>query len=157
LAIARLTNVYGEDDRGRVIPIFVERALRAEPLVLYGGTQIVDFVHVTRVIQALGRLGIGSRFEGPVNVGSGTGIRIARLAREVVRIAASRSSLRIEPARAFEVDRFVADVSLLADVSGVPAPRDPLEELPSVIAARCAAGGFTKAAAPGSLNATAGW
>ncbi len=34
LTILRLSNVYGFRDRGRVIPLFIDRALRAEPITV---------------------------------------------------------------------------------------------------------------------------
>ncbi len=53
----RYFNVYGPRQRfdayGNVIPIFVFRALRGEPLTIFGdGEQTRDFVHVGDVVQA---------------------------------------------------------------------------------------------------------
>jgi dTDP-D-glucose 4,6-dehydratase len=41
-----MSNAYGPGDSGRVIPLFIENAFLDRPLVLYGGTQILDFVWV---------------------------------------------------------------------------------------------------------------
>src|SRR5207249_9411922 len=51
--ILRLANAYGPRDYGRVIPLFIENALSGRPLVLYGGKQILDFVHIDHVVDAL--------------------------------------------------------------------------------------------------------
>src|SRR5712692_11932093 len=53
----RYFNVYGPNQRydayGNVIPIFVHRVLRSQPLVIFGdGEQTRDFVHVADVVQA---------------------------------------------------------------------------------------------------------
>jgi nucleoside-diphosphate-sugar epimerase len=91
---------------------------------------------VSRVVEALRRVGTCSPCEGPFNIGSGTGITVLGLAREVIRMAGSRSLIRVEPARPFEVDRFVADTGRIAGALGWRPPRDPLEALPAVIADR---------------------
>ncbi len=44
-AILRLANVYGSRDYGRVIPLFIESALDGRPVTIYGGNQILDFIH----------------------------------------------------------------------------------------------------------------
>src|SRR5215471_2362503 len=41
--ILRLSNAYGPRDYGRVIPLWIEQALRGEDLELYGGKQVLDF------------------------------------------------------------------------------------------------------------------
>jgi len=70
--ILRFANVYGPHDRDRVIPIWIERARRAEPLELYGGEQIIDFVWVGKAVEAL-LAATHSGLTRPINVGSGIG------------------------------------------------------------------------------------
>ena len=72
----RYFNVYGPRQRfdayGNVIPIFVFRMLRGEPLTIFGdGEQTRDFVHVDDVVQAnLGAATPGVR--GAFNIGCWT-------------------------------------------------------------------------------------
>jgi UDP-glucose 4-epimerase len=131
--ILRLANVYGPRDFDRVIPIFVEQALRGLPLTLYGGKQILDFVWVDTVVESLVQVGCGEAPAGPINIGSGQGTDLVTLARTVLERANSRSELRVAPARDVEVSRFVADTSLMRRVFGEAAVEGPLDQLMKVI------------------------
>ena len=122
-AILRFANVYGPGDRGRVIPIFAARVVRHRDLVLYGGAQIVDFVWIGQVVEALIRAASGPPLPGPVNIGSGVGTTIADLAARIVALANSRSRIVVEPARSVEVARFVADTSRAASWLGLSPQR----------------------------------
>jgi UDP-glucose 4-epimerase len=133
VSVVRLANVYGAGDRGRVIPIFIDRAHQGLPLVLHGGQQVIDFVSVGTVVEALWRLGRRPSAE-PINVGSGKGIRLPDLAERIIRETGSDSPIEMAPARSEEVVQFVADVRRLRAVLGVEAPPDPLAELGGQIA-----------------------
>jgi len=110
--VLRLANVYGPRDFGRVIPIFVENALRGEPLVIYGGGQVIDFVSVADVVAALAEAGLREEpLPGAVNVGSGAGTTLQELAERVLAETGSASEVRVVPARSYEVERFTADLA----------------------------------------------
>jgi UDP-glucose 4-epimerase len=134
IAIARLSNVYGPGDKGRVIPRFVENALLGLPLTLFGSLQIMDFVWIETLLDAMIRLGFGPPVPGPLNVGSGKGVSILELCERVVRATASTSTVEIVASRGVEVVRFVADTSAAQRVLGLGAPVDPLFGLEQVIA-----------------------
>jgi UDP-glucose 4-epimerase len=131
--VLRLANVYGPRDFDRVIPIFVNQALRGLPLVLYGGKQILDFVWIETVVEALLRVGFGDLPAGPINVGSGKPTDLTSLAKRVIALVNSGSQLCIEPARNVEVSRFVADTTLLTQTLAIPTKEDPLHHLPELI------------------------
>ncbi len=132
-AVLRLANVYGPGDRDRVIPLFVERAIEGQPLVLYGGQQVLDFVWIDTVVEALWKVGFGDWIRGPLNIGSGQGITISNLARRVVELAGSRSSLEILPSRQTEVTRFIADGTRARHALGLHPPADPLFGLADIV------------------------
>jgi UDP-glucose 4-epimerase len=132
-AVLRLANVYGPGDTDRVLPIFVENALRARPLVLYGGQQVIDFVWIDTVVAALLRVGLGEQIPEPLNVGSGHGTTVADLSQRVLEMTDSRSPVEIAPDRKIEVSRFVADVSRAQQIINLKPPRDPLFGLPAVV------------------------
>jgi len=80
----RYFNVYGPNQRfdayGNVIPIFVFRMLRNEPLTIFGdGEQTRDFVHVNDVVQANIKAAEAIGVSGAFNIASGTSITINRL------------------------------------------------------------------------------
>jgi len=133
--VLRLANVYGPGDRGRVIPIFVENALRGEPLVLYGGDQVIDFVWIDAVIDILMKAAFSPCPNGPFNVGSGRGVTVAALARRVVAATGSSSPICCRPSRAIEVSRFVADIARARQVFGLEPPDDPLFGLDAAVIA----------------------
>lgn len=84
----RYFNVYGLRQRydayGNVIPIFAERMLRGEDVVIFGdGEQTRDFINVADVAQANYRAGISPDAAGAFNIGSGTRISINQLAKDM--------------------------------------------------------------------------
>ena len=131
--ILRLANVYGTRDFDRVIPIFVNQALRGLPLTLYGGKQVLDFVWIDMVVESLVRAGWGEAPGGPMNIGSGRPTDLVTLAKRVLRQANSRSELRIAGVREVEVSQFVADTSFMRRTFAMESTEDPLHELTKVI------------------------
>jgi UDP-glucose 4-epimerase len=129
VSVLRLANVYGAGDRDRVIPIWLDRARRGEDLELYGGDQVIDFVPVRLVIEALLRAAEQSLGGQPVNVGSGIGTSLCDLATRVQSLPGATAGRRILPARSVEVTRFVADVTRMRSLLGIEPPADPLCEL----------------------------
>lgn len=126
--VLRLANVYGLRDRDRVIPRWLERAGRGQPLDLFGGDQVLDFISVERAVDAL--LAAADRpVDGPVNVGSGRGTSLKELAARILEVSDSPSQLRLLPARQGEVVKFVADVRKMRRLLGVEPPKDPLGDL----------------------------
>ena len=132
--ILRFANVYGPRDRDRVIPIWLERATRGEPLELYGGEQVIDFVWVGKAVEAL-LAAAGIEPTGPINVGSGTGVTLPHLAQRLLEETRSLSRLETFPARGAEVVRFVADLERMQRVLGVTPDTDPLAHLGATMGA----------------------
>ena len=71
--IARIFNTYGprmQLDDGRVVPAFIDQALRGEPLTLFGdGSQTRSFCYVSDMVEGLYRL-MFSDERYPVNLGN---------------------------------------------------------------------------------------
>ncbi len=134
VAILRLTNVYGPRDRDRVIPLLIERALCGEPLTLYGGSQLLDFVWIDVVVDALLKASWAPGLGGAVNVGSGRGCTLRDLADRIKRCAHSDSPVVTVESRKGEVVRFVGDLSRAAGCLGLTRPDDPLAHLPGLVA-----------------------
>ncbi len=71
--IVRIFNTYGSRmriDDGRVVPNFIQQALRGKPLTVYGdGTQTRSFCYVDDLIEGVYRLLISDVHE-PVNIGN---------------------------------------------------------------------------------------
>jgi nucleoside-diphosphate-sugar epimerase len=114
VAIIRPFNTYGPRHPYDVIPKFIARALRGDPLVVYGdGTQRRDFTFVDDMVAAFLLMGSHPEAAGrAVNFGSGESITIAELAQLVRTIAESTSPIEHGPARAAEVACLRCDASL---------------------------------------------
>lgn len=139
VVIARLFNVVGPrqvGDHGMVLPRFVEAATRGEPLLVHGdGSQTRCFTGVDDVITALVALMNEPAARGlSVNVGSTEEISIAELARRVIHVTGSRSTIELVPyAEAFDTEfedthRRVPDSRLVEQLIGWK-PRAGIDEL----------------------------
>jgi UDP-glucose 4-epimerase len=131
--ILRLANAYGPRDFGRVIPLWVDQATAGQDLMVYGGKQVLDFVWVGQVVEALMR---AAELEGPtppINIGSGTGTRIVDLARRIRLMAGSHSQIQLVPARAVEVVQFVARIDRMRQLLRLEPTSDPLANLPELV------------------------
>ena len=84
--IARIFNTYGPRmrlDDGRVVPNFLQQALRGEALTIYGdGSQTRSFCFVEDLIEGIYRL-MFSNYHEPVNIGNPSEISILDLAKFV--------------------------------------------------------------------------
>ncbi|HEY7802188.1 MAG TPA: SDR family NAD(P)-dependent oxidoreductase [Dehalococcoidia bacterium] len=130
VAILRLANVYGPGDRDRVIPLWLEEAAAGRDLQVYGGSQVLDFIWIDTIIDALtyaGEFGL----PGPTNIGTGVGTSILELASRILEVTGSRSSISRLAARGVEVTRFVADISRMRAL-GLEPEADPLAHLPAM-------------------------
>lgn len=81
--IVRIFNTYGPKmrlDDGRVVPNFIQQALRKEPLTIYGdGSQTRSFCYIDDLIEGVYRL-MMSDFHEPVNIGNPDEMSILELA-----------------------------------------------------------------------------
>lgn len=146
VVIGRFFNVVGPrqvGDYGMVIPRFVARALRGEPLMVYDdGRQERCFAHVREVVECVTRLMDTPTAAGQVfNIGADQPISVRRLAEEIVRRTGSSSPIeyqRYDEAyghRFEDVRRRVPDVTRLFQTIGFK-PSMPLGEiLDDIIAA----------------------
>ena len=135
VVILRLANVYGPRDYGRVIPTFLECARKGQPLVLYGGRQVLDFIWIETVVEVLIRAGTMKLLAGvdAVNVGSGKGVALTELADQVRSRVTHPVPIQVHPSRAVDVDRFVADIDQLQRLFGVIPEEDPLAHLGELV------------------------
>lgn len=100
--VVRLFNTVGPRQTGRygmVIPRFIDQALTGLPLTVYGdGSQSRCFTSVLDVVEALMKLAACPAAEGRVvNIGSHNEITIAELARRIIELTGSDSTLQFIP------------------------------------------------------------
>jgi UDP-glucose 4-epimerase len=127
----RFFNVYGarqpaSSAYAAAVPIFIERALRGEPLTIHGdGDQTRDFVFVTDVAEAVLRAAL-SPVTGVVNVGTGVAQSVLGLADTVARLASHGLPHRFGPPRPGDVRSSTADTARARHLLGFVAS-SPLE------------------------------
>ncbi|MBD3225701.1 MAG: SDR family NAD(P)-dependent oxidoreductase [Caldithrix sp.] len=134
MVVLRLANVYGERDFDRVIPIFLDRAFNGKNICIYGGKQVIDFISVEIIVDALLMALYNNEFlSGPTNIGSGQGTTLFSLVNRVKALTQTKSEVIIEPPRSVEVVKFVADNKRFSKVYQKMVPDDPLYYLPKMI------------------------
>jgi UDP-glucose 4-epimerase len=133
--ILRLANVYGERDFGRVIPRWIAEAKEGGDLTVFGGDQIIDFIWVGEVAQAMLQAAAAEVPLPPINVASGTGTKILDLAKRIIQVSGSAAELRVVPRRPIEVMRFIASTDRMSQMLGIQPATDPLSHLAGMIRA----------------------
>jgi UDP-glucose 4-epimerase len=129
ISIVRFFNTVGPRQVGQygmVLPRFVNAALRNEPLSVYGsGDQVRCFCHVEDAVKALILVMDSDKAVGEVfNVGSNQQISVIELAKKVIEITGSRSSIeKIAYEKAYpegfeDMQMRVPDISKIKQVLG---------------------------------------
>lgn len=122
----RFFNVFGpRQDPGSAyaaaVPIFMRKALRNEPLTIYGdGGQTRDFVYVKDIAAANIFAVTTPGLTGVFNAGYGGQITVLELARRIIAHAGSRSEIVHAPERAGDVRHSRASVDALRAAGFVP-------------------------------------
>ncbi|KAF5424074.1 MAG: NAD-dependent epimerase/dehydratase family protein [ANME-2 cluster archaeon HR1] len=97
--IARIFNTYGprmRADDGRVVPNFINQALKGKDMTVYGdGTQTRSFCYVSNLVDGLYRLMMSTEV-GPVNLGNPKEISVLDFARIVIKIIGCDSKIVFE-------------------------------------------------------------
>lgn len=132
--VFRFSNVYGRYDcdlqrMERVIPLFIRKILRDEPIVVFGRQKVLDFTYiddcVDGVIRGIDAVVARNVTRDTINLAFGQGATLV----DVVNLAAlalnRQPQVRYEPARPGEIARYVADLSKARKLLGYD-PQTPL-------------------------------
>ncbi|MBD3379110.1 MAG: NAD-dependent epimerase/dehydratase family protein [Candidatus Omnitrophica bacterium] len=128
--IVRIFNTYGERMRhhdGRVVPNFIDQAIKGEPLTVYGdGSQTRSFQYVSDLVEGMVRL-MDSGVNEPVNIGNPCEMTILDFAKQIKDITGTSSEIVFEdlPVNDPKVRR--PDIKKAKDLLGWE-PRVGLEE-----------------------------
>jgi UDP-glucuronate decarboxylase len=122
IKVARIFNTYGpgmHPNDGRVVSNFIVQALTNQPITIYGdGSQTRSFCFVDDLIDALMRLMDKTEpgFTGPVNLGNPNEVTVGELAKTILEMIGSSSTLGFEPIPNDDPQRRKPDISLAKDV-----------------------------------------
>jgi dTDP-glucose 4,6-dehydratase len=98
--IARIFNTYGPRMKlndGRIVPAFLDQALRGEPITVFGdGSQTRSFCYVSDLVEGLYRL-MQSEERYPVNLGNPAEITVLEFAEKVRILTGTRSRIVYRP------------------------------------------------------------
>ncbi|OGJ63768.1 hypothetical protein A3E47_01475, partial [Candidatus Peribacteria bacterium RIFCSPHIGHO2_12_FULL_54_10] len=119
--ILRFSNVYGMyDDSDRVVPLFLRRARKNEPLAVFGEEKCLDFTYIDDTVAGI--IAAIEKFDtvknDTYNIANGAGTTIVHLAEKIKELTASSSLVTVGESRTGEVIRYVADVSKAKKVLG---------------------------------------
>jgi dTDP-glucose 4,6-dehydratase len=128
--IARIFNTYGPRMRagdGRVVPTFINQALRDQPLTAFGdGSQTRSFCYVDDLIEGIYRL-LRCDYQEPMNIGNPAEMTVLEFAHEVLRVTDSSAEVVFEPLPVDDPKVRQPDIALAREVLGWQ-PRIPLAD-----------------------------
>src|SRR5207302_428204 len=143
--IMRFSNVYGSerDLPERVIPKFMNKALRGEDITLYGGEQVLDFTFIDDTISGIVKAytscldGHRELLGEDFHFVTGRGVSVASLAKMIVNLVGSHSKIITSDAKGFEVRKFIGDPRKSYELLGYE-PRVRLEDGLRILSERLA-------------------
>jgi dTDP-glucose 4,6-dehydratase len=95
-SIARIFNTYGPRMKlndGRVVPAFMDQALRGEPITIFGdGSQTRSFCYVSDLVDGLCRL-LLSEEAMPVNIGNPREMTILEFAEVITELTGNKAGI----------------------------------------------------------------
>jgi len=134
VVILRFSNVYGQRDFDRVIPIFINNVKNNENIRIFGGKQVIDFISIEKVVEALIQsIDNAEAVKSATNIGSGQGTTLFELAERIQALYNSTNKILIEPARSEEVVKFVADIKRMKKIFNIKVETDPLNYLNKMV------------------------
>ena len=128
--IVRIFNTYGPGMRpndGRVIPNFINQALKGEDLTVYGdGSQTRSFCYVTDLVEAIHLVMFGDD-PTPFNCGNPNEVTILECAKQIIKVLNSPSKICFKDLPEDDPKKRRPDLSKLHAMSGYE-PQVPFEE-----------------------------
>jgi UDP-glucuronate decarboxylase len=113
--LVRIFNTYGprmQEDDGRVVPTFIQQALRGEPLTVYGdGQQTRSLCYQSDLIEGLVAMMGSPDGVGPVNLGNPTEMTVLQIAEAIRELTGSRSAIEHRPLPSDDPTRRLPDIT----------------------------------------------
>jgi len=132
--VFRFSNVYGRFDNDldrmeRVIPLFVRKIWRGEPITVYGRDKMLDFTYVddcvSGIVAGIDAVLHGRVMDETINLAYGQGQTLFDLVTLIELATGKQAKATYEPSQTGEVTRYVADIRKAKTLLGY-APQTPL-------------------------------
>lgn len=134
--VMRFSNVYGRYDNDldrmeRVIPLFIRKINRNEPITIYGEDKVLDFTYIDDCVAGV-RAGIELLVHGrdrnhTINLAYGQGNSLVAMARYVGEALDKTPDITLQPSRVGEVTHYVANIGKARALLGYN-PTTPLRD-----------------------------
>jgi len=117
--VFRFSNVYGRYDTDlermeRVLPLFIRKIRRGEPITVYGKEKVLDFTYVDDCVDGIYRgiklLVDGRECNHTVNLAYGQGNSLITVAEYIGEELGVEPEIHVEPSRVGEVTHYVANI-----------------------------------------------
>lgn len=134
--VFRFSNVYGRYDNDlermeRVIPLFIQKISRHEPITVFGEDKVLDFTYVDDCVGGIYKgielLVNGGEGNQTINLAYGQGSSLVAMAEYVGEALGVKPDMTIRPARVGEVTRYIANIGKARALLGYN-PTTPLRE-----------------------------
>lgn len=134
--VFRFSNVYGRYDNDiermeRVIPLFIRKIKKHEPITVYGETKVLDFTYVDDCVggiaSGINLLVSGKEANQTINLAYGQGNSLVAMAEFIGEALGIKPDMTIKPARVGEVTHYVANIGKARSLLGYE-PKTSLQE-----------------------------
>jgi nucleoside-diphosphate-sugar epimerase len=114
-----------------VIPLFIRKISRGEPITVFGKDKVLDFTYIDDCVDGV-RRGIdllvgGGEANQTVNLAYGQGTSLVRMAEYIGEALGVQPNMTIQPSRTGEVTRYIANIGKATALLGYR-PTTPLRE-----------------------------
>jgi UDP-glucuronate 4-epimerase len=125
--VFRFSNVYGRYDNDldrmeRVIPLFIDRIARDQPITVFGRDKVLDFTYVddcvSGVVAGIDALVAERVLNQTINLACGAGNSLGELVEYIGDELAKTPNVTFDDSRVGEVTRYVADITKARDLLG---------------------------------------
>lgn len=132
--VFRFSNVYGRYDNDlermeRVIPLFVRKIWRGEPITVFGRDKMLDFTYIDDcvggIVAGIDALSAGRVTNQTINLAYGQGQTLFDLVTLIELATGKQAQAAYAPSQTGEVTRYVADIGKAKQLLGY-APKTPL-------------------------------
>jgi nucleoside-diphosphate-sugar epimerase len=110
ISILRFTNIYGPGSDHGVVSAFIDRAMTGKPITIFGGSQQIQFVYISDVVQAYRKV-IENRIKGTYNIGGPDVVTLKELAEIVLQETGVTIPVEIKPSVKGDIMKVIFDTT----------------------------------------------